>query len=70
VSRIRIIGEVLEVQVIASGRGVRRAAMLRKRHGGAHWRKLKGVATILDERGETRRAELHCTKRTASGSEA
>jgi hypothetical protein len=47
------------VEVIAAGRGVRRLTALRKRYGGARWRKLKGIARIRDELGELRRAELH-----------
>ena len=54
-----IVGEISDVEVIASGRGVRRATVLRKRYGGARWRMLKGVARVRDLLGEVRRAELH-----------
>jgi hypothetical protein len=54
-----IIGEIREVAVIASGGGVRRAGILRERYGGARWRKLKGVAAVIDENGEQREAEVH-----------
>ena len=54
-----IVGEIEAVEVIATGRGVRRAASLRKRHGGSRWRKLKGQARVRDIRGDVRLAELH-----------
>ena len=38
-----IVGEIANVQVIARGRGIHRLKSLRTRHGGSHWRKLKGV---------------------------
>jgi hypothetical protein len=59
VAYVEILGEIAEIEVIASGRGVRRAAILRKRHGGARWRKLKGKALVRDIRGAVRPAELH-----------
>jgi hypothetical protein len=33
--------------------------MLRKRHGGKRWRKLKGHATVRLATGSIRRAEIH-----------
>lgn len=54
-----IVGEIGAVEVIATGRGVRRAAALRNRYGGTRWRKLKGVANVRSLLGEIRRAELH-----------
>jgi hypothetical protein len=59
VSYFELVSEIREVEVIATGTGVRRAAVLRKRYGGRRWRKLKGVATVLDERGVKREAEVH-----------
>jgi len=38
-----VVGDVANVQVIATGRGIRRLKNLRKRHGGRRWRKLKGM---------------------------
>lgn len=54
-----IIGEITEVEVVASGGGVRRVPELRKLYGGTRWRNLKGMASIRDEHGNTRQAELH-----------
>lgn len=54
-----IIGEIANVQVIASGRGIRRLTRLRRRHGGSRWRKLKGDATVRLVNGSLRRAEIH-----------
>jgi hypothetical protein len=41
-----ILGDITNVQVIATGQGIRRLKMLRKRHGGRRWRKMKGDATF------------------------
>jgi hypothetical protein len=54
-----IVGEITNVQVIATGRGIRRFKTLRKRYGGRRWRKLKGDATVRLANGSLRRAEIH-----------
>ena len=54
-----IIGEITNIQVIATGRGIRRLKSLRKRHGGKRWRKLKGDATVRLVNESIRRAEIH-----------
>lgn len=54
-----IVGEVTEVETIASGRGIKTLTRLRKRYGGKRWRKLKGVATVRLASGRVRRAEVH-----------
>ena len=54
-----IVGDVREVEVIASGRGVRERARLNKKHGKGRWRKLKGVARVRLIDGEIRLAQLH-----------
>jgi hypothetical protein len=38
-------GEIIEVETMATGRGIRDLARLRKRYGSSRWRKLKGVAS-------------------------
>jgi len=53
------VGDVTNIQVIASGRGIRRLETLRKRHGGKRWRKLKGDATVPLANGSLRLAEIH-----------
>jgi hypothetical protein len=54
-----IVGEVTEVETIASGRGIKTLARLRKRYGGRRWRELKGVASVRLASGRVRRAEVH-----------
>ena len=54
-----IVGEITDVEVIASGRGVRRLRFLRKRYGGRFWRKLKGNTTVQLLNRSVRRAEVH-----------
>ncbi len=54
-----IVGEIAEVETIATGRGIRRLKFLRKRYGGWRWRKQKGLAAVRLSRGSIRRAEVH-----------
>lgn len=54
-----VVGEITDIEVIASGRGITRLKHLRKRHGGKRWRKLKGNATVRLNNGSLRRAEIH-----------
>ena len=54
-----IVGDIAKIQVIATGRGIRRLKTSRKRHGGRRWRKLKGDATVRLASGSIRRAEVH-----------
>jgi hypothetical protein len=54
-----IVGDVTDIQVIASGRGIKRLKHLRKRYGGRRWRKLQGNATVRLRSGSLRRAEIH-----------
>jgi hypothetical protein len=37
-----IVGDIANVQLIATGRGIGPLKTLRKRHGGKRWRKFKG----------------------------
>jgi hypothetical protein len=54
-----ILGEILEPQLIAQGRGIRELARLLKRYGGSHWRKLKGIVPVRMASGRIRMAEVH-----------
>jgi len=54
-----VVGEATDIEVIASGRGIKRLKHLRKRYGGRRWRKLKGNATVRLHTGVLRRAEIH-----------
>jgi hypothetical protein len=54
-----LVGEIRNVETIAQGTGIRDLAEIRKQYGAGRWRKLKGVATVQIETGETRLVELH-----------
>ena len=57
---VEIVGDIIDIETIATGRGIRRLKHLRKRYGGRRWRKLKGVATVrVATTGSMRRAEVH-----------
>jgi len=57
--RIVVVGQITDIETIATGTGVRIRAALRKAHGAGRWRKLKGIATIRLANGRVRRVELH-----------
>jgi hypothetical protein len=42
----RIVGRVIDVEVIAAGTAIRKRKRLWKLYGKGHWRKLKGIATV------------------------
>jgi hypothetical protein len=54
-----LVGEITQVETVATGRGIRDLARLRKRYGSSRWRKLKGVALVRIAGGAIRRAEVH-----------
>ena len=57
--KFEIVGRITNVEVIASGSGVRVRRFLRKAYGPGRWRKLKGLATVRLPNGASRRVELH-----------
>jgi hypothetical protein len=57
--KFEIVGRVANVEVIASGSGVRVGRFLRKAYGSGRWRKLKGIATVRLPNGALRRVEIH-----------
>jgi hypothetical protein len=57
--KFELVGEIRNVEVIASGRGIRVLSRLTRQFGVGSWRKLKGAATIRLETGEVVEAELH-----------
>jgi hypothetical protein len=57
--KFEIVGEIEQIETIASGRGVRIRALLKKVHGRGRWRKRKGLATVRLANGALRRVELH-----------
>jgi len=55
----RILGEITDVETIATGSGIRELARLRRRYGRGRWRKRKGTAQVKLAGGVIRLAELH-----------
>jgi hypothetical protein len=55
----KIIGRISDVEIIASGKGVRESRRLRKIYGGKRWRKLKGLASVEFADGKISYAEVH-----------
>jgi hypothetical protein len=54
-----IVGEITDVETIATGYGIRTLKALRKRHGGRRWRKRKGNANVRLANGSLRFVEVH-----------
>ena len=57
--KFEVVGLVENVEVIASGPGVRVRSYLRKAYGRGRWRKVKGTATVRLPNGALRVVELH-----------
>jgi len=62
-----ILGDLANVETIATGSGIREIARLRKRYGRGRWRKRKGHAEVRLGGGETVRAEVHRYEATGIG---
>jgi len=54
-----LVGDIDQVEAIASGRGIRELDRLQKRYGKAKWRKMKGIGKIRLKSGLVVKAELH-----------
>lgn len=54
-----VIGEITDIETIASGSAIREVKRLRKAYGQGRWRKLKGIAKIRLNDGTICEAELH-----------
>ena len=54
-----ILGEIGDVETIATGSGVRVRSLLNKIHGRGRWRKRKGFAGVRLGNGAVRRVERH-----------
>ena len=63
----RILGEITDVETIATRSGIRELARLRRRYGGGRWRKRKGTAQVELAGGVVRVAELHWYEATGIG---
>jgi len=57
--KFEIVGDIEQVETIASGRGVKIRPHLQKVYGKGRWRKLKGVATVRLPNRKLRKVELH-----------
>lgn len=57
--QFEVIGDIVNVEPIATGSSIRILPLLRKRYGRGRWRKLKGTATVRLFDGTVRLAELH-----------
>ena len=56
--KFEIVGELRAIETIATGRGIRALAALRKKWGPGRWRKMKGIALVRVRSG-LREAEIH-----------
>ena len=54
-----IIGDIENIETIASSGRIRDIMRLRRQYGSAKWRKLKGVAKVRLQSGSIRNAEIH-----------
>jgi hypothetical protein len=57
--QFEIIGDITEVETIATGGAIRELPRLQKVHGPARWRKMKGLATVRLPDGIICEAEVH-----------
>jgi hypothetical protein len=55
----KVIGQILDVEMVASGKGIRERRRLRKLYGGRRWRRLKGTAAVKLADGTMCYAEVH-----------
>lgn len=62
-----IVGNVTDVETIATSTGIREIARLRRLYGRGRWRKRKGIAEVRLRSGELVRAELHWYEATGIG---
>lgn len=57
--KFEIVGEIEQIEIIASGGSVKARARLQRVHGNGDWRKVIGVATVRLSSGKLRKVELH-----------
>ena len=63
----RILGQITNVETIATGAGIREIARLRRRYGRARWRKRKGVARVELSDRSVHLAEIRWYEATGVG---
>jgi hypothetical protein len=56
---IKILGDIQDVETIATGSGIREIERLRRVYGPGRWRKLKGAARVRLPDGTESWAEVH-----------
>ena len=56
---VKIINDIIAIETIAEGHGIRELAQLRERYGYGNWRKKKGIAVIELPDGIIAKAEVH-----------
>ncbi len=54
-----LVGEIIDIEIIAVGSSIRDIARLREQYGTGRWRKLKGIALVRLANGKLRQAEVH-----------
>jgi hypothetical protein len=54
-----IIGEISNIEIIATGDSIHDLSRLQEQYGKGRWRKMKGIALIRLRSGRIRKAELH-----------
>ena len=57
--QFEVLGDLVHVETIASGKGVRDRRRLIRQYGAGKWRKMKGIATVKLSDGTICDAELH-----------
>jgi len=57
--QLEILGEIRNVETIATGRGVNIRRYLDRTYGKGRWRKMKGTATVRLADGSICEAEIH-----------
>jgi len=62
-----ILGEISQIETIATASRIREIARLRKTYGRGRWRKRKGIALIRLTDGSTHTAEVHWYEATGIG---
>lgn len=55
----KILGEIYDIEIIATNNSIREIAKLKSEYGEGRWRKLKGIAIVELIDGSTRQAEIH-----------
>lgn len=56
---VDVVGDIVEIELIAAGRSIRDIRRLRKQYGTGRWRKLKGIAMVRLADGSIAKAEVH-----------